>query len=332
MTPKNRVLLTLLILVPLIYKFNISILRWASYGTALIQVLRSTENVLKISNHKFKKVDKVKFLGVIIDDKLSWEPQIEHLTEKLNSGIIIIKRIKKFIPESEYMKIYNALFKSHLSYCISCWGGISSYKLQTIFAIQKRCIMLLFGKEFSFDHAGYYETCARARTYKEHMAPKNYCLEHTKPIFNEHKILTLHNLYILHTFIDLFKIIKCHTPISLFNLFRPGQRDTNFRLFLPKINLDISKVNFVFSSSLMWNSLISKVLNTSVPENNGILVTGSSKNSDMSAPIQFVKAKLKNVLLEYQKSGDTPDWIPVNFFNPWIAWHPLIKKHTLPTM
>ena len=173
-----------------------------------------TENVLKISNHKLKKVDKVKFLGVIIDDKLSWEPQIEHLTEKLNSGIIIIKRIKKFIPESEYMKIYNALFKSHLSYCISCWGGISSYKLQTIFAIQKRCIRLLFGKEFSFDHAGYYETCARVRTYEEHMAPKNYCLEHTKPIFNEHNILTLHNLYTFHTFIDLFKIIKCHTPIS----------------------------------------------------------------------------------------------------------------------
>ena len=97
----------------------------------------STINSLKIIDHKLKKVDKVKFLGVIIDDKLSWEPQIEHLTEKLNSSIVMIKRIKKFIPESEYMKIYNALFKSHLGYCISCWGGISSYKLQTLFSIQK---------------------------------------------------------------------------------------------------------------------------------------------------------------------------------------------------
>ena len=34
-----------------------------------------SENVLKIGNHKLKKVDKVKFLGVIIDDKLNWEPQ-----------------------------------------------------------------------------------------------------------------------------------------------------------------------------------------------------------------------------------------------------------------
>ena len=275
-----------------------------------------TESMLKIFNHKLKKVDKVKFLGVIIDEKLNWEPQIEHLTDKLNSSIIMIKRIKKFIPESEYMKIYNALFKSHLSYCISSWGGISSNKLQSLFAIQKRCIRLLFGKEFSFDHAGYYETCARVRTYEEHMAPKNFCLEHTKPIFNEYKILTLHNLHILHAFVDLFKILKLHTPISVFNLFNASQRGTNFLLCLPIINLNISKINFVFSSSLLWNSLISKVLNTSVPQDNGLIVNGSSKNSDLCAPIQFVKAKVKNILFEQQKIGDTPDWIPNNFFKP----------------
>ena len=136
-----------------------------------------SEKSLKLANYKLKKVDKVKFLGVMIDDKLTWEAQVEHLKEKLKLGIVVIKRIKKFIPESEYLKLYNALFKSHISYCISCWGGISSYKLESLFAIQKRCIRLLFGKEFSFDHVGFYETCAR--TYQQHMAKKDYLLEHT---------------------------------------------------------------------------------------------------------------------------------------------------------
>ena len=49
---------------------------------------------------------------VIIDDKLNWEPQIENLRKKLNSSMVMIKRIAKFVPKSEYMKIYNALFKS----------------------------------------------------------------------------------------------------------------------------------------------------------------------------------------------------------------------------
>ena len=95
----------------------------------------------------------------MIDEKLSWEPHIEHLVSKLNMTIVMLKRITKFIPKSEYRKLYDALFKSHMNYCISSWGGVSESKLQSIFTIQKRCIRLLFGKKFLFDHAGYYETC-----------------------------------------------------------------------------------------------------------------------------------------------------------------------------
>ena len=158
------------------------------------------------------------------------------------------------------MKIYDALFKSHLSYCISCWGAIPSSKLQILFAIQKRCIRLLFGSEFSFDHAGYYETCARIRTFEDHKSKKNYCLEHTKPLFNKQKLLCLFNLYIYHIFIDIFKILKTHTPICLFSLINQSQRGTNFLLHLPKIKLDISKNNFVFKSCTIFNNLISDIL------------------------------------------------------------------------
>ena len=51
----------------------------------------SFDNLL--CGNKLKKVDNVKFLGVIIDDQVTWEPQIEHLKEKLLACIIIIKRI-----------------------------------------------------------------------------------------------------------------------------------------------------------------------------------------------------------------------------------------------
>ena len=52
-------------------------------------------------------------LGIMIDEKLSWEPHIEHLVSKLNMKIVMLKRITKFIPKSEYRKLYDALFKSH---------------------------------------------------------------------------------------------------------------------------------------------------------------------------------------------------------------------------
>ena len=58
--------------------------------------------------------------------------------------------------------------------------------------------------ELTFDHPEYYMTCARARTYTEHTAPKNFLLEHTKPLFNENGFLSLRNLYKYLTLLELF--------------------------------------------------------------------------------------------------------------------------------
>ena len=101
---------------------------------------------LSVNGQKIRKVDKLKFLGVFIDDKLSWDYQIEHIENKLLSKIVLIKRIKKFIPRPYYMKIYHYLFLSHLTYGITCWGGTYKSKLQRIFNLQKRCVRILFGE------------------------------------------------------------------------------------------------------------------------------------------------------------------------------------------
>ena len=140
---------------------------------------------IAVNGQKIKQVDKVKFLGVIIDENLTWDDQIKHLENKLLATIVLIKRIKKFIPSSQYSKIYQSLFVSHLTYAISCWGGIYPSKLQKLFSIQKRCLRILFGETLSFDHSEYYLSCARTKTYDEHVALKDYKLEHTKPLFNK---------------------------------------------------------------------------------------------------------------------------------------------------
>ena len=153
------------------------------------------------------------------------------------------------------------------------------------------------------------------------MAKKDYLLEHTRPLFNEQNILSLHHLYIQHTFMDLIKIMKYRIPISLFQMFCPSPRTMNFLMLLPKINLEVSRLNFVFSASSIWNSLIGKLLNRCLPNSNGILVPGSSKCSDLTAPISYIKEKLKHILLRAQKldveyqfdQSNSKEWNPSNF-------------------
>ena len=170
--------------------------------------------------------------------------------------------------------------------------------------------------EYTFDHSGYYETCARARTYQDHISKKSYVLEHTKPLFSKHNILSIYNLYTYHTFLDVFKILKMHIPVSLHYLFKQGQRDTNFLLHPPDVDLDISKRNFVFNSCTIWNKLIGVLLEknvlTCLRGDKYVIIIGSTQNSDLCATIPFVKNKLKAYLLNKQSSGEATEWVPEN--------------------
>ena len=64
---------------------------------------------------------------------------------------------------------------------------------------------------------------------------QKFQLEHTKPIFNDMNLLSLHHLYIYHTFIDTLKLLKYRIPISIFELFKSSPRDVNIRLLIPRV-------------------------------------------------------------------------------------------------
>ena len=136
-------------------------------------------------------------------------------------------------------------------------------------------------------------------------------------------LLTLHHLYIYHTFIDTLKIMKYRIPISLFELFKSNSRFTNLNLITPQVKLNIAKNNFVFQASCIWNELIGKILNKCSPNELGIMVPGSTKDSDLSISIAFAKNKLRDVLLDTQKLdplkdimgwSQSKDWHPENFY------------------
>ena len=98
-------------------------------------------------------------------------------------------------------------------------------------------------------------------------------------------LLSLHHLYINHTFIDTFKLLKYRIPLSLCELLKNSPRNTNMLLLVPLIRLDLAKNNFIFQASCIWNGLIQKLMNRSSTNSLGIIVPGSSSNSDLSTSL-----------------------------------------------
>ena len=81
---------------------------------------------------------------------------------------------------------------------------------------------------------------------------------------------------------------------------------------MPSVNLDISKQNFVFKSTQIWNKLTKILFINCLPHTSGIVIPGSTKYSDMTTPICVFKNKIKNHILYTQKLGYAEIWAMEN--------------------
>ena len=63
--------------------------------------------ILKINNFEIKRVHEARFLGVIVDDKLTWSAHIRALKSKMSRYIGIMYKIKSKIPINIRLKIYH---------------------------------------------------------------------------------------------------------------------------------------------------------------------------------------------------------------------------------
>ena len=253
----------------------------------------NSDKKLFINEVEIEKVNETKFLGVILDDKLSWTAHLNALAKKLKCANGQINRIAKFVPEELRKTIYHTLFESHLTYGITVWGGVSHNKLKKVFNAQKHCLRILFGdREAYLDK---FKTTARCRPRNEqYLGQEFFELEHSKPLFNQHDILTVYSQYNYHILLTTSKILKLHVPISLYSSFKRSNRKETLLIYP---NLSESYTN---RASKIWNKF------RDCPEFEGV--------SDFNISIGTMEAKIKAAVLRCQKAGDLMEWdADINF-------------------
>ena len=86
----------------------------------------------------------VKFLGLILENGLSWKAYNSELTIKLNKACYDIRAVKSLLSIKVITAIYFAYFHSVLSYGLVFWGNSPIAK--KIFKLQKRVIHIIANK------------------------------------------------------------------------------------------------------------------------------------------------------------------------------------------
>ena len=90
-----------------------------------------------------------KFVGHVLDDKLSWDGHVDHICKKLASSNFAINSSKHFLPLKIRLSVYYSFFDSHLNYGILLWGSAKAKSLKKIENLQKRCIRNVLLKKFN---------------------------------------------------------------------------------------------------------------------------------------------------------------------------------------
>ncbi len=104
------------------------------------KVMTDDQNKLRIENEELEKVTQTKFLGLVIDDKLSWVNHIDHCKKKIASGIYAMISVKNFLTSEHLLILYYSLIHPYLLYGNIVWGNTYRKYLNKLEILQKKAI------------------------------------------------------------------------------------------------------------------------------------------------------------------------------------------------
>ena len=189
---------------------------------------------LTMNNVDLKQEIKTKFLGVIIDQKLSWGPHIDHIKSKASKGIGIICKTKSLLNVSTLTTLYNSFVYPYLNYATEIWGDTHISYLNILQKLQKKVLRII---------------------------TKSSWYAHTQPLFEELNILNLQKIHLYKVGIIMFKVHRNMTPVAFSELFvhnhnihSHGTRQLH-KLHVPIARTDYMQRIITVKGVRIWNHL-----------------------------------------------------------------------------
>ena len=145
----------------------------------------SVNAAVKIGNKFISRVKYIKFLGLLLDEHLSWKYHISQLSKKLSRTCGILLKIRKYLPTEILKCIYNSLFMPFLQYGIVVWGQTFNSYIEPVFKLQKKAIRTI-----------------------SHQTP----LSHTLPLFKGLQLLRVSDVFKFKLLTFVYESIKKLVP------------------------------------------------------------------------------------------------------------------------
>ena len=84
------------------------------------------------SFHVLERKQCIKYLGVMIDESLTWKHHIEFVCSRISRNIGIMSKLRYCLSIQQLKQIYYKLIYSYISYSILAWGSVYNTHIKKI--------------------------------------------------------------------------------------------------------------------------------------------------------------------------------------------------------
>jgi hypothetical protein len=90
--------------------------------------LKTSQALIQYEDKYIENTNNTDFLGLVMDNTLSWQPHLDKLSSKLSSAAFILRTLKPLLTLKNLKVIYHLYVHSIISYGLIFWGN-SSYSI-----------------------------------------------------------------------------------------------------------------------------------------------------------------------------------------------------------
>ena len=213
-----------------------SLLIGSRYRIKALERPDSTKLSLSIGEELISSVADTKYLGLQVDQYLSWDQHVLLITKKISKGIGMLQYVKQYFLLKIIQKMYTSLIEPYFRYCCLVWGCIGTTTLQKLQKLQNRA--------------------ARVATNSCFDAP-------SEPLIQQLGLLTIEQLIELETVKVVYKALHNEAPPYMKELFLKlsntqcrGLRNSSTDLYIPRLRTSVGQKSFGYRGVRFWNNLI----------------------------------------------------------------------------
>ena len=201
--------------------------------------------VLKFNGKKMEQCVSYKYLGIHIDEKLTWKAHINYLCEKVSKMCGLFSKLRHCCNKELLRVVYFALVESHLQYCNIIWGNASERILAPLVKLQEKIIRIMSFASTDQSNSEYF--------------------------FNALKILNLNQLNKLAKAKFIYKYRNNKLPSSFDNILKPNTNNHTYALrsmITNEFKCVWGKSNFgmkmlQYEGAQLWNEIPHEIRNAS---------------------------------------------------------------------